>query len=151
MPGWGSWTGPNIKKSKVRRKQKRFILNVPKEMPRRPENQGKVIIFEDDDKKLRQHQVKELPYPFTRVKDYEAILRAPISRTFVPMNAHLRIIQPAVSTKLGQIIEPMDEETLVKKPILKKTLKRRNYRRNNDRKNIAKNVKRRRKPNVTAQ
>ncbi|XP_070148835.1 U3 small nucleolar RNA-associated protein 14 homolog A [Polyergus mexicanus] len=150
LPGWGNWTGPNIKKSKVRRKQKRFILNVPKEMPRRPENQGKVIIFEDDDKKLRQHQVKELPYPFTRVKDYEAILRAPISRTFVPMNAHLRIIQPAVNTKLGQIIEPMDEDMLVKKPILKKTLKRRNDRKNNNRENIT-NVKKRYKTNVTAQ
>ncbi|XP_050460953.1 U3 small nucleolar RNA-associated protein 14 homolog C [Cataglyphis hispanica] len=150
LPGWGSWTGPNIKKSKVRRKKKRFILNMPKEMPRRPENQGKVIIFEDDDKKLKKHQVKELPYPFTKVKDYEATLRAPISRTFVPMNAHLQITQPAVITKLGQIIEPMDDDILMKKPILKKTLKRRMDKKNN-RKNIAKNVTKRRKPNVTAQ
>ncbi|KAL6424483.1 hypothetical protein ACFW04_009913 [Cataglyphis niger] len=150
LPGWGSWTGPNIKKSKVRRKKKRFILNMPKEMPRKPENQGKVIIFEDDDKKLRKHQVKELPYPFTKVKDYEATLRASISRTFVPMNAHLQITQPAVITKLGQIIEPMDEDTLMKKPILKKTLKRRMDKKNN-RKNIAKNITKRRKPNITVQ
>lgn len=136
LPGWGSWTGPNIKKSKIRRKKKRFILNIPKEAPRRPENQGKVIIFENDNKKLRQHLVSELPYPFTRVKDYEANIRAPISRTFVPMNAHLRIIHPTVNTKLGQVIEPMDEDVLVKKPTLKKSLKRRI-----DKKTTPKNVK----------
>lgn len=151
LPGWGSWAGPNIKKSKIRRKKKRFILKVPKETPRRPENQGKVIIFQDDDKKLRKHLVSELPYPFTRVKDYEANIRAPISRTFVPMNAHLKIIQPTVNTKLGQVIEPMDEDALVKKPILKKTLKRRiEYKKNDNRKNTAKNNKKRRESNVTA-
>lgn len=150
LPGWGSWTGPNIKKSKIRRKKKKFILNVPKETPRRPENQGKVIIFQDDDKKLRKHLVSELPYPFTRVKDYEANIRAPISRTFVPMNAHLKIIQPTVNTKLGQVIEPMDEDALVKKPILKKTLKRRIDKKNDNKKNTVKNNKKRCKSNVSA-
>ncbi|XP_072763673.1 U3 small nucleolar RNA-associated protein 14 homolog A [Anoplolepis gracilipes] len=150
LPGWGSWAGPNIKKSKIRRKKKRFILNVPKEMPRRPENQGKVIIFQNDEKKLRKHLVSELPYPFTNVKDYEAIIRAPISRTFVPMNAHMQIIQPTINTKLGQVIEPMDEDALVKKPILKKSLKRRINKKSDSSKNIPKNVKKRCKSNVTA-
>ncbi|KAG5339703.1 UT14A protein, partial [Acromyrmex heyeri] len=125
LPGWGSWGGPNIKKSKAARKKSRFILNVPKQMPRKPENQGDVIIFEHENEKLKKHLVKELPYPFTRVKDFEATIRAPISRTFVPMNAHVRLIQPAVKTKLGQVIEPMDENELVKKqPMVKKSLKR---------------------------
>lgn len=100
-------------------------MTVPKTMPRKPENQGKVIVFEHENEKLKRHLVKELPYPFTRVKDFEASVRAPISRTFVPMNAHLRLIQPAVKTKLGQVIEPMDENELVKKqPMVKKPLKR---------------------------
>lgn len=101
------------------------MLTVPKVVPRKSENQGKVIVFEHENEKLKKHLVKELPYPFTRVKDFEASIRAPISRTFVPMNAHLRLIQPAVKTKLGQVIEPMDENELVKKqPMVKKPLKR---------------------------
>lgn len=139
LPGWGSWGGPNIKKSKAARKKSRFILNVPKQMPRKPENQGDVIIFEHENEKLKKHLVKELPYPFTRVKDFEATIRAPISRTFVPMNAHVRLIQPAVKTKLGQVIEPMDENELVKKqPMVKKSLKRIKMK-NDKKKNTVKN------------
>ncbi|KAG5334863.1 UT14A protein, partial [Acromyrmex charruanus] len=139
LPGWGSWGGPNIKKSKAARKKSRFILNVPKQMPRKPENQGNVIIFEHENEKLKKHLVKELPYPFTRVKDFEATIRAPISRTFVPMNAHVRLIQPAVKTKLGQVIEPMDENELVKKqPMVKKSLKRIKMK-NDKKKNTVKN------------
>ncbi|XP_077274940.1 U3 small nucleolar RNA-associated protein 14 homolog A-like isoform X1 [Temnothorax americanus] len=125
LPGWGNWGGPNVKKNKQARKKSRFILTVPKVVSRKPENQGKVIVFEHENEKLKKHLVKELPYPFTRVKDFEASIRAPISRTFVPMNAHLRLIQPTVKTKLGQVIEPMDENELVKKqPMVKKPLKR---------------------------
>ncbi|XP_012060387.1 PREDICTED: U3 small nucleolar RNA-associated protein 14 homolog A, partial [Atta cephalotes] len=139
LPGWGSWGGPNIKKSKAARKKSRFILNVPKQMPRKPENQGDVIVFEHENEKLKKHLIKELPYPFTRVKDFEATIRAPISRTFVPMNAHVRLIQPAVKTKLGQVIEPMDENELVKEqPMVKKPLKRIKTK-NDKKKNTAKN------------
>jgi len=143
LPGWGSWGGPNIKKNKIARKKRRFILTVPKEMPRKPENQGKVIIFEHENEKLKKHLVKELPYPFTRVKDFEATMRAPISRTFVPMNAHMRLIQPTVKTKLGQVIEPMDENELVKQqPMVKKRLKRIDAKKNTV------NSKKKRKQNV---
>lgn len=139
LPGWGSWEGPNIKKKKVARKKSRFTLTVPKEVTRKPENQGKVIVFEHENEKLKKHLVKELPYPFTRVKDFEASIRAPISRTFVPMNAHMRLIQPTVKTKLGQVIEPMDENELLKKqPLAKKPLKRINAK-NDKKKNIVKN------------
>lgn len=154
LPGWGNWGGPNIKKNKVARKKSRFILTVPKVVPRKPENRGKVIVFEHENEKLKKHLVKELPYPFTRVKDFEASIRAPISRTFVPMNAHLRLIQPTVKTKLGQVIEPMDENELVKKkPMVKKPLKRinekKNEKKNDKKKNIVKkNKKKRHKQNV---
>ncbi|XP_011877840.1 PREDICTED: U3 small nucleolar RNA-associated protein 14 homolog A [Vollenhovia emeryi] len=149
LPGWGSWGGSNIKKNKRTRKKSRFILTVPKVAPRKPENQGKVIVFEHDNEKLRKHLVKELPYPFTRVKDFEASIRAPISRTFVPMNAHLRLVQPAVTTKLGQVIEPMDENELVKKqPMLKKPLKRVAAKANKKKNTFKNNNKKKRKRNV---
>ncbi|EZA54605.1 U3 small nucleolar RNA-associated protein 14-like protein A [Ooceraea biroi] len=146
MPGWGSWSGPNITKNKRnRRKKQTILLNVPNEAPRKDENKGKLIIFEDTNKKLKEHLVSELPYPFTTVNDYEATLRAPVSRTFVPENAHRRLIQPAVETKIGQVIEPMDEDVLVKKqPMVKKPQKRGIDKKSNSKRSIVKNNKKRR-------
>ncbi|XP_015603966.1 U3 small nucleolar RNA-associated protein 14 homolog A [Cephus cinctus] len=112
LPGWGSWGGKNIKVSS--RKKRRFILKFPKDVPRKDENKGDVIILEEKDPKIKEHQVSEVPFPFTSVKDFEASIRAPIGRTFVPENAHKRLIRPAVVTKMGQVIEPMDEDALIK-------------------------------------
>ncbi|XP_033340966.2 U3 small nucleolar RNA-associated protein 14 homolog A [Megalopta genalis] len=111
LPGWGSWGGKNIKPSK--RKTKRFIVKFPKDLPRKDENKGDVIIFEDERAKIKQHQVNELPYPFTSVKDYEASVRMPIGRNFVPETAHRKLIEPVVKTSMGKIIEPMTEDILV--------------------------------------
>lgn len=113
LPGWGSWGGKNIVDSG--RKKRRFIMKFPKTGKRRDENKGDVVILEERDPKIREHQVSELPFPFNSVNDFEASIRAPIGRTFVPENAHKRFIQPAVKTKLGAIIEPMDAQALVKK------------------------------------
>ncbi|XP_043278715.1 U3 small nucleolar RNA-associated protein 14 homolog B [Venturia canescens] len=113
LPGWGSWGGKNIVNST--RKKRRFILKFPKVAKRRDENKGDVVILEEKDAKIREHQVSDLPYPFNTVKDFEASIRAPIGRNFVPENAHKRLIRPAVKTKMGAIIEPMDAQALVKK------------------------------------
>ncbi|CAL7943621.1 unnamed protein product [Xylocopa violacea] len=113
LPGWGSWGGKNIKISK--RKKKRFILKVPKDLPRKNENKGDVIIFEQSDPKIKEHLVHELPYPFSSVKDYEASVRMPIGRNFIPENSHRKLIDPAIKTRMGKIIEPMNEDVLVKK------------------------------------
>ncbi|XP_011315406.1 U3 small nucleolar RNA-associated protein 14 homolog C [Fopius arisanus] len=113
LPGWGSWGGKNI--SQNSRKKRRFIMKFPKDVPRKDENKGDVIIVEGANTQIKRHLVGELPYPFTSVAEYEASIRAPIGRDFVPENAHKRLIEPEVSTKMGTIIEPMDEEVLVKK------------------------------------
>ncbi|OAD57563.1 U3 small nucleolar RNA-associated protein 14 like protein A, partial [Eufriesea mexicana] len=113
LPGWGSWGGKNIQISK--RKKKRFILKVPKDLPRKDENKGDVIIFEEDNPKIREHQVNEVPYPFSSVKDYESSIRMPIGRNFIPENAHRKLIEPNIKTCMGKIIEPMNEDILVKK------------------------------------
>lgn len=107
----------------MRRKNRRFILKFPKDAPRKDENKGDVIIFEGENQKLKEHLVSELPYPFTTVKDFEASIRAPLGRTFVPENAHRRLIQPSVVTKSGQLIEPMTEEMLLEKqPMVKRRI-----------------------------
>lgn len=111
LPGWGSWGGTNITPSN--RKKKQFILKVPKDLPRKDENKGDVIIIEEEDAKIRAHQVNELPFPFSTVKDFEASIRAPIGRNFVPENAHRKLIDPPVQTAMGKVIEPMDEDILI--------------------------------------
>ncbi|KAK1132143.1 hypothetical protein K0M31_016274 [Melipona bicolor] len=113
LPGWGNWGGKNIKVSK--RKKRRFILKMPKDLSRRDENKGDVIIFEEDNPKIKEHQVNELPYPFSSVKDYEASIRMPIGRNFVSENSHRKLIEPSVKTHMGKVIEPMNEDILVKK------------------------------------
>ncbi|XP_020287333.1 U3 small nucleolar RNA-associated protein 14 homolog A isoform X2 [Pseudomyrmex gracilis] len=151
LPGWGSWGGPAVeenkkkrKRNRNRRKSKMIIMNVPKQAPRKEENKGNLIIFEHENKKLKKHLVDELPHPFTKVADFEASLRAPISRTFVAENAYLQLIKPSVTTKIGHVIKPMDENVLVKKPIMKK--RKRNLaapEKKNDKKSAAENTKRR--------
>ena len=113
LPGWGSWGGKNIKVSS--RKRRRFIVKFPTEAPRRDENKGDVVIIEEKCPKIKNHLVSELPFPFNSVQDYEASIRAPIGRDFVPEKSFGKLIQPHVKTKMGKVIEPMSEDVLLKK------------------------------------
>ncbi|KAI5638424.1 utp14 protein domain-containing protein [Phthorimaea operculella] len=113
LPGWGSWGGKGVKAPK--RKRNRFILKAAPVAPRRDENKGDIIIKEFKDPKLAAHKVKEVPFPFSSVKDYEASIRAPLGNTFIPEKAHKKLIRPSIITKAGAIIEPMDEEELLVK------------------------------------
>lgn len=113
LPGWGTWGGKGVKVKTPKRKRNRFIQKPAPVMPRRDENKGDIIIKEFKDPKLQVHKVKELPYPFKSVKDYEASIRAPLSNTFIPEKPFKKLIRPSVITKAGTIIEPMDEEELL--------------------------------------
>lgn len=111
LPGWGSWGGCGIKP-----RSKKLIIKFPKEEPRRDENKGHVIIVDEKNDGLRKHQVSNLPFPFTSIKDYEAALRAPVGRDFVPEIAHNLLTKPAVTTQLGTIIAPIDKDVLLRQP-----------------------------------
>ncbi|XP_033229808.1 U3 small nucleolar RNA-associated protein 14 homolog A [Belonocnema kinseyi] len=111
LPGWGTWGGKNIKHSS--RKKRRFVLKFPEDAPRRGENKGNLIIIEESNLAIKKHKVTELPFPFSSINDYEASMRAPIGRNFVPEKTHRRLIKPEVMTKMGKVIEPMDEDSLV--------------------------------------
>lgn len=78
------------------------------------------MIIEEKCPKIKKHLVSELPFPFTSVQDYEASIRAPIGRDFVPEKTFSKFVQPAVKTKMGKIIEPMSEEVLAMKKSLQK-------------------------------
>ncbi|XP_046674064.1 LOW QUALITY PROTEIN: U3 small nucleolar RNA-associated protein 14 homolog A-like [Homalodisca vitripennis] len=112
LPGWGSWAGHNLKPV-TRRKRKKFVIKFPRVIPRRDANRGNVILNEDADKPIKEHQVSEVPFPFTSVQEYEASMRAPLGSTWVPQTAHKKLTRPALITKLGTIISPMDEDQLV--------------------------------------
>lgn len=110
LPGWGSWGGTGIKKAT---KNKRFLLKFPKEIPRRDDNKDRVILYEDSNEKIKSHLVSDLPFPFTSVSDFEASIRAPIGNEFVTQIAHKALTKPPITTKLGTVIEPMDENNLI--------------------------------------
>lgn len=113
LPGWGSWGGAGINPNKQKNKR-RLILRFPAAEKRRVDNQGNVIIIENRDEKLQKHLVSNLPFPFNSVADYEQSIRAPIGKDFVPATAHRLLTKPSVITKSGTIIEPMNENSLVK-------------------------------------
>ncbi|KAJ3625139.1 hypothetical protein MTP99_018702 [Tenebrio molitor] len=113
LPGWGAWGGTNIKPNT--RKKRRFIVKAPKKVPRRDDNKGTLIVNEKASKKIKEHQLSEVPFPFKTVKDLEGSLRAPIGNSFVPESAYKKLIRPAVTTKMGAIIEPLSRDILVNK------------------------------------
>ena len=118
LPGWGKWGGKDIKQ--FLKKKRQLNSKFPKKVPRKDENKGNVIIIEEYDPATKKHQIAELPFPFSSVKDYEASMRAPIGRNFVPENLYRRLIKPAVRAKLGKVIKPMDEDVLIITRPLKK-------------------------------
>nr|XP_022900415.1 U3 small nucleolar RNA-associated protein 14 homolog A [Onthophagus taurus] len=112
MPGWGSWGGTNIKSTS---KRKRFIMKFPKDLPRNDKNRGDLIINENTSKNIKPHMVSDVPFPFKSANEYEATIKAPVGNTFVPETAFRRLTKPGVTTKLGTVIEPVDENVLMRK------------------------------------
>ncbi|XP_030372780.1 U3 small nucleolar RNA-associated protein 14 homolog A [Scaptodrosophila lebanonensis] len=114
MPGWGSWAGPGISQDATKKRNKRLILKLAEPEKRRDENKNNVYINENTNKHTRDHKVSNIPFPFKSLADYEASIRAPIGRNFVPETAFRMLTRPAVITRKGAIIEPMNETELVK-------------------------------------
>ncbi|XP_067141019.1 U3 small nucleolar RNA-associated protein 14 homolog A [Centruroides vittatus] len=113
LPGWGNWGGTGIKVSKKRRR--RFIIKAPPAPPRKDNALGNVIINEKHNEKIKQFQVNEIPFPFSSVQQFESTLRQPVGRTWNPETAFQRAIAPKIVTKMGQIIDPIDSDALLKK------------------------------------
>ncbi|KAH8307415.1 hypothetical protein KR044_011704 [Drosophila immigrans] len=114
MPGWGSWAGAGISQEVLNRRNKRLLLKLAAPEKRRDENKDNLYINETSNKQARAHMVSSIPFPFKSLADYEASIRAPIGRNFVPETAFRMMTRPAVITRKGQVIEPMSESELVK-------------------------------------
>jgi U3 small nucleolar RNA-associated protein 14 len=111
LPGWGSWGGKGIKQSKARRSK--FIIKAPQKR-RRDDHLGNVIISEKKSAAIAKFMPKHLPFPYKNVEEYEKSLQHPIGNTWNPEQAFRGLIEPRVVTKLGTVIEPMDETSLPK-------------------------------------
>uniref|UniRef100_A0A6A7FTD2 U3 small nucleolar RNA-associated protein 14 homolog A-like n=1 Tax=Hirondellea gigas TaxID=1518452 RepID=A0A6A7FTD2_9CRUS len=123
LPGWGSWTGPDIKMSaKI---IERFTDKAPKKAPSKFSDKKNVIYNEEADlhQNIRNRMVSELPFPFLQVSDWEASIRGPIGRTFVPELVHRKLIEPALVTEIGAVIKPMDQTQLLKDNRAKQAVK----------------------------
>ncbi|VDN85704.1 unnamed protein product [Brugia pahangi] len=53
-----------------------------------------------------------VPFPYTTVEDYEAVIRQPLGKEWNPQRIHMKLIQPQIVTKAGRIIKPLDKSIL---------------------------------------
>lgn len=102
LPGWGYWDGHNMKKK-----------NKIEEKAQLHKRKDRIIISSTPNEKLRKHLISSVPFPFSTVKDFEAAMRLPIGKDFIPKSAHSRLTIPSVVTKAGVPILPMTEDILV--------------------------------------
>ncbi|XP_015367455.1 PREDICTED: U3 small nucleolar RNA-associated protein 14 homolog C [Diuraphis noxia] len=114
LPGWGSWAGPNIRKRTFKKRTNMGMFRTPAKPPRKDFNREKVIIHESADDSIKSHLVSELPYPFKGVEEYEETIKVPVGRTWVPETVFQKLTAPPVVTQMGQIIDPIDENSVVK-------------------------------------
>ncbi|XP_017112629.1 U3 small nucleolar RNA-associated protein 14 homolog A [Drosophila elegans] len=114
LPGWGSWAGAGISQAVMERRNKRLLLRLAAPEKRRDDNKDNLYVNESASKMAREHMVSSIPFPFRSLADYEASIRAPIGRNFVPETAFRMLTRPAVITRKGHVIEPMTESELVK-------------------------------------
>ena len=111
LPGWGAWGGKGVKATK----KPKFVRKASPAPVRKDANLSHVIINENANAKLREHQVKQLPFPFQRVQDFEKIIRAPVGRTWLPERVMKDLTAPKVITRVSSVIKPISEDVLVKK------------------------------------
>lgn len=103
LPGWGSWGGFGVKPKKEKPINKQQIKR----------NKSRVIVSKAVNEKLQKHLISQVPFPFKSIQDFEASMRMPIGRDFIPASAHDKLTIPKIVTKAGTVIEPMSEEALV--------------------------------------
>lgn len=103
LPGWGNWGGVGVKAKKLKFEKKTPVVK----------KKARVIISSKVNEKLQKHLISSVPFPFKSVQDFEASMRLPIGRDFIPETAHRKLTLPSVVTKAGTVIEPMTEEILV--------------------------------------
>ncbi|XP_078067663.1 U3 small nucleolar RNA-associated protein 14 homolog A [Mustelus asterias] len=111
LPGWGEWGGKGLKPSA--KKRRRFRIKAAPPLPRKDQHLPNVIISEKRDISVAEHQVNQLPFPFSHQSQFEKSICAPIGKTWNTERATHKLTMPKIVTKMGTIIEPISEEDLL--------------------------------------
>lgn len=127
MPGWGSWAGEGIKVTgKQRQRARRKLVTREKKVGNKicnaiilPEEQiessvskYKVELFDSFSKQttnLEPFQLKFCPKEVNNMKTFQSSILKPIGSTFNPRSVFKRLTEPKVVTRMGCIIEPMQQ------------------------------------------
>lgn len=48
----------------------------------------------------------QIPFPYTSVEDYEAVVRQPLGKEWNPQRIHMKLIQPPIITKVHKCSFP---------------------------------------------
>ncbi|KAL3104839.1 hypothetical protein niasHT_024038 [Heterodera trifolii] len=114
LRGWGAWTGPGISEEAEQRRELKVFGQQPKlKAPRRKDSNRPGVIIREQchvSDAIQRLQPRDVPFPFTRVQDYEAYIRQPLGRDWNTPIAHQQLTKPAIATKDGRIIRPLDKE-----------------------------------------
>jgi len=63
-----------------------------------------VMISEQRDKGFSKYLVKDLPHPYSTIKEFETAQSLPLGNEWNTMCTYKRLIQPEIITKIGKII-----------------------------------------------
>lgn len=64
-------------------------------------------------------QVSQLPHTYNNVATFESSIRHPLGKNWNPETAFQSLIKPNVTTKLGQVIDPIDSSAKFKEEKVK--------------------------------
>lgn len=106
LPGWGSWSGPDLRAPKKRKVQ--HVKGVS-ERKRRDFGLDGVIYNEKINKKNTRYQASAVPFPFENREQYERSLRMPIGQEWTSKGTFQRAIKPRVIVKRGEVIDPLEK------------------------------------------
>ncbi|CAJ0574292.1 unnamed protein product, partial [Mesorhabditis spiculigera] len=110
LPGWGSWTGPGVAPKK--KKDNRFIIK-GREVKRKDKSRAGLIISEKIESSITKFQPKDVPFPYSRMEDFEAAVRQPIGRDWNSAAAHIALVKPAVLYHSGRVIRPLNKKDVL--------------------------------------
>ncbi|CAI2319112.1 unnamed protein product [Caenorhabditis sp. 36 PRJEB53466] len=98
LAGWGAWIGPGTTEKKRRRN---FVVKA-KEKKRRDGERNGLVITESLTAKdgIGKMQPRSLPFPYSRVQDYEAVLKQPLGLEWNMEKMRDELCKPAV------VVEP---------------------------------------------
>ncbi|CAJ0943973.1 unnamed protein product, partial [Mesorhabditis belari] len=110
LPGWGSWTGNGVIEKKP--KKNRFVIKA-KGVMRKDKSRAGIIISEQTTQGITKLQPKTVPFPYTRMEDFEAAVRQPIGREWNSASAHQSIVRQSVKASAGRVIRPLNKKDVL--------------------------------------